>query len=568
MEWKYMRGMGIALVAALALGLAGCGGGGGSSPTAAVEDEETTEPTEPAAPSVGDLFAAASTAEMASGDAADDAADALDSAEENAGRLSVLQVRGNSTTATMNADAILDARDAVGEALMAAQMALADIEQALADAADHADDPNHAALVDALNEAKMTVEADIEAIEDIRDGLALEGYVETVTGTDADDLKTAEDTGKGVAMEVAEALMRNVGATDSTLVAVSASVPDTTGANAVRTAVRKDDHQGYTWEQLAAKLGLEPRWLSVPGTAERVGSARGVLVDGMAVPTTDQDADFPTTETVDSRNVYDVTSYFKGLGGQLICWGGPCAIKDGKLAAGTAGTSPTTGDMFQGHWYFAPANSFSSTVYYTAVPNDDPGAATTYMVEGAYVSYGYWLSDADTATDGIQLRLNRYAARNDGATDRGDLTTVNTAPATTLTDTSATYEGPAIGLSVHKTTVNGKVTEIYSGGFEAKATLTATWGGSPMLSGSITDFTGGKHVNEDWIVTLPQRAFDDNFTDGVAKGSGPSGAGPDGAWEASAYGPASGARPTGIYGGFNAHFVDGHAAGVYATRKK
>ena len=29
-----------------------------------------------------------------------------------------------------------------------------------------------------------------------------------------------------------------------------------------------------------------------------------------------------------------------------------------------------------------------------------------------------------------------------------------------------------------------------------------------------------------------------------------------------------GGRPTGIFGGFNAHFTDGHAAGAYATRKK
>ena len=28
-----------------------------------------------------------------------------------------------------------------------------------------------------------------------------------------------------------------------------------------------------------------------------------------------------------------------------------------------------------------------------------------------------------------------------------------------------------------------------------------------------------------------------------------------------------GARPIGIFGGFNAHFTDGHAAGAFATRK-
>ena len=42
--------------------------------------------------------------------------------------------------------------------------------------------------------------------------------------------------------------------------------------------------------------------------------------------------------------------------------------------------------------------------------------------------------------------------------------------------------------------------------------------------------------------------------------------GDDGLWSATGYG-AMGARPTGIFGGFNAHFTDGHAAGAYATRK-
>ena len=41
--------------------------------------------------------------------------------------------------------------------------------------------------------------------------------------------------------------------------------------------------------------------------------------------------------------------------------------------------------------------------------------------------------------------------------------------------------------------------------------------------------------------------------------------GRDGEWTAQAYGAES-ERPTGIFGGFNAHFSDGHAAGAYATR--
>ena len=42
--------------------------------------------------------------------------------------------------------------------------------------------------------------------------------------------------------------------------------------------------------------------------------------------------------------------------------------------------------------------------------------------------------------------------------------------------------------------------------------------------------------------------------------------GQNGVWTAQGYGP-NGGRPEGFFGGFNAHFSDGHAAGAYATRK-
>ena len=42
--------------------------------------------------------------------------------------------------------------------------------------------------------------------------------------------------------------------------------------------------------------------------------------------------------------------------------------------------------------------------------------------------------------------------------------------------------------------------------------------------------------------------------------------GQDGQWSAQGYGEQM-ERPVGIFGGFNAHFTDGHAAGAYATRK-
>ena len=44
------------------------------------------------------------------------------------------------------------------------------------------------------------------------------------------------------------------------------------------------------------------------------------------------------------------------------------------------------------------------------------------------------------------------------------------------------------------------------------------------------------------------------------------GTGGDGVWNSAAYG-ADAKRPAGIFGDFNAHWTDGHAAGAFATKK-
>ena len=116
---------------------------------------------------------------------------------------------------------------------------------------------------------------------------------------------------------------------------------------------------------------------------------------------------------------------------------------------------------------------------------------------------------------------------------------------------------------------NGVVTNIRSGRFMADVTLTAKFSDTtPMLGGTIDKFRAAEGsspgvVDSSWTVTLTETASDGGtVATGVADASGQ-----DGAWEATSYGEA-GMRPAGIYGGFNAHFTDGHAAGAWATRKK
>ena len=95
--------------------------------------------------------------------------------------------------------------------------------------------------------------------------------------------------------------------------------------------------------------------------------------------------------------------------------------------------------------------------------------------------------------------------------------------------------------------------------------MTATFGTAPTLGGKVYDFTSENTgaTDTDWEVKLLTRGFTDdaNFVDGTTTSSGQ-----DGVWTAKAFGP-NGGRPVGIFGGFNAHFSDGHAAGAYATRK-
>ena len=562
--------------------------------TALPDDRTDDQKVADSASAVSNLFATASSTQKAAETAGTAADDALKSAMENAGKLTTMSVQGDSTKAAQNAQAILNAKTDVATALTAAKAALADIVQAQTDAAAHADDPNYAALTDALAAAKKVAEAKIKEIEAIGEAKAtdadsLASHVLKVTDPDGEDLeeedlKTAADTGNAVALEVLGLIDDH---TDTAALPGSASVTAVPAPTTM--ATQRDDHQGYTWEQLAAKLEKEPRWINIgkgTGTGEvQVLSARGVNVDGMAAPApVATAAALPANDgVISSRTVFthadgDTTAVtYKGLTGSVVCWGGPCAVKDGKLAAGEPGMSSVTGDAYQGHWYFTPGviadlatatshPSASRFVYYVANPQEEG----EYMVETMNVRYGYWLSDTTSPADGTPEAFNRYAI---GPAAAGNWATPGDDD-NELAD-SATYTGPAVGTSVRQVRVDGKVTASHSGPFEATARLMATFGASPTLSGIIDGFSGGAHVNSGWVVNLEQTTGQGTVNAATTRGSGPGGASADGVWNATAYGGVTtgdadtpAARPTGIYGDFNANFVDGHAAGVFATRKQ
>jgi hypothetical protein len=307
-------------------------------------------------------------------------------------------------------------------------------------------------------------------------------------------------------------------------------------------AVKMDDHQGETWAEIVgADKIMEMRIGATGGGTMRVMAAS---VAGMTAA--DVHSDLTATGGTENGNEYAdgfqtaTAGDYEGIPGTAFCGGSDCSVDD-------------DGDL-AGSWYFAP---MSPKEWYVRLMKD-----ADYTVEDLYARFGHWLTaDGDGATV-----INTYAMTA-GNTDSLDLTTVNTADdATTLTDTSATYTGTAAGMSLHKEfDGQGEIVEgsLQSGAFTAAVNLKATFGDAPKLQGTVDMFTGPA-TDSDWTVELQ---VTDLTSAGVLDGTGRTIAtGRDGVWSAQAYGTA-GERPAGIFGGFNSHFSDGHAAGAYATRK-
>jgi hypothetical protein len=199
-----------------------------------------------------------------------------------------------------------------------------------------------------------------------------------------------------------------------------------------------------------------------------------------------------------------------------------------------------------------------------------------------YVQFGHWLV---VAANG-DATVNTFAQRFDLSTVGGTTPTnpgswAGPAPDSTnagMRESSAVYSGMAAGRSVHKTLDgDGDITNIQSGRFTATVTLTAVFAGdSSTLGGEVTGFMSPDNpgaVDEDWSVTLNSKAISSSapsFTDGVTEATGQ-----NGVWSATSYGASlfgdagpttaaptnAGRRPAGIFGGFTAHFTDGHAPG-------
>ena len=466
--------------------------------------------------------------------------------------IGTLAADGNSMAAAANAQKVLDAKTKLETArtdTRTKKTAAMTARKGLA-----ADDP-HAVLLDgAITRADAQITAATTVLEETGDG-SLQSHVEMVTGTDTAMPMTAADKGREVAMAIDGAL----GPTDANngaglRVTHGTVLPPDTVAEANR--YMTDDAMGKTFAMIIGAGNLMDMRVAATGGGTR--TVKAMSVDGMKTMDLFSTGNVPSTiETGDGEEI-DTNVEYKGIPGLLFCAGGDCMVEgEGDAQALT------------GSWYVAADNP----MHYYMKPADDPATTDVdeslkYQQDTMYAIWGHWLTvagngDATVTTfarDGTQSG-NSATSGSWGAADPNDAN---------LSGTTATYSGTAAGRSVHETTdTNGVVTNIRSGRFMADVTLTAKFSDTtPMLGGTIDKFRAAEGsspgvVDSSWTVTLTETATaNGTVAAGVADASGQ-----DGTWEATSYGEAD-MRPAGIYGGFNAHFTDGHVAGAWATRKK
>lgn len=528
-----------------ALALAGCGGNGGGgmaggdngggTPTCPSGQTGTPPNCVTPGPTVADLFATTHTERSKAEGAETTAKDAVTDAKKYSNMLGVLKVKGDSSQATMNADKVLNAKTAVTGAVTTAEGALAELRKA--DTA--ADTHNNTALDDAIAAAIKAADDAIKAAKAAADSTELNKAVRMVTGN-AQKPKTSAQAGKAVAEKIEAALMPTSTTNGAGLrVEHIATAPPTTGATAdtEKTLVEMDDSVGMTWEEIVGSANVMDKRIADAGSTMAV-KAFSVDKESLGITTNDSFGTTSDGTQVGTRADDSIVTY-KGIPGIVFCQGGDCKAtqdNDNNTVALT------------GSWYFTPFDT--KKTYVLASNNVD------YMAETLFAEYGHWLTEA---TGDVTVRTFAVSTGN----------TSGLVLDATLTDKSATYTGRAAGMSFRKqlnsdgTVVDGSR---QSGAFTADVSLKATFGSAPMLGGTVNNFTSanGDAVNSDWSVTLREGTFAaGTLTGGVTRASTTA---QDGVWSAASYGE-TGKRPAGIFGGFNAHFSDGHAAGAYATKK-
>ena len=292
--------------------------------------------------------------------------------------------------------------------------------------------------------------------------------------------------------------------------------------------------------------------------------------------------DDPSTMDVDeeTRGGQDFRGDFNGVPGKFACTDGAC----------TAGTdSMGRLDSLAGTWTFTPDD----------VDEDaDPHMIADAKYDADYLAFGFWLR-------GTESRGSTKYSIGTFATGSMPFIVGNDQAGIPALVGTATYSGPAAGMFVMKTDIDGDnmgpvATE--AGKFTADTTLEAKFGDETLtaddftISGEVENFVltnyDGTPVDNKWSLTLNSAAFaertydtstgmvDDidnhantfsGTTTGVEKGT-------DGRWNGTFYGAnvpdndmtstvdeSETGYPTGVAGEFIGHFETGHAIGAYGA---
>ena len=239
-----------------------------------------------------------------------------------------------------------------------------------------------------------------------------------------------------------------------------------------------------------------------------------------------------------TANENEFAGSFHSIPGKYICTGTCTATADNE------GNLMT----FDGQWTFTP----------DAAPDGSPHKIYGVIPDADHIHFGYWLQTTPAVDeDPITYAVQAFSGGLGDYTMSREIAGV------------AKYDGRAAGHYVRKTLKsNGDLASAFTGESQAKANLTASFGGTTVavanafsIEGTVTDFRDGGTMLDGWTVELMSETFGDtesSFTDGVTTGTG--------AWTAKFFGDrAVDAQPTGVAGEFNAHFSNGHVAGAYGA---
>ena len=207
---------------------------------------------------------------------------------------------------------------------------------------------------------------------------------------------------------------------------IAAAAPEAE-AGGFASLVKMDDHQGKTWAEIVGAANVSK--MRIATGADDTDEVDAASFAGMALT-------FITGSPPEVGDVADGMQFgdanYKGIDGTVFCAGTDCEVE------GEAGS-----EMLTGSWYFTPDDGDE---WYVGTTTD---GVTLYAVETMYARFGHWLT---VAGDPAVTTVNRFASTGAGT----DTNTTGLGISTVGDDTnnlvgSATYTGPAAGMSVHKT---------------------------------------------------------------------------------------------------------------------